>query len=143
MIAHKDYYENGSRPGKVLVVDNEKLVRSAFKRVLEISLPGTVVDEAENGAEAVRAVLGDDYDVVLMDVHMPVMDGEVAFDAITEVCKEKNARMPSVIFCTGYLASQHVKEIVEGDPSHRLFLKPISSDAMIEAVRNRVPQEIQ
>ena len=140
MIMNRYETDEQSRQGRVLIVDNEEMVRCAFRRVLEISLPGMQIDEAENGAEAVRSFVEHGYDVVLMDIHMPVMDGEVAFEAITEVCREKHKRMPSVLFCTGHLASTHVKAVVENDPSHRLFIKPISTDVIVEAVRNRIPQ---
>jgi DNA-binding NarL/FixJ family response regulator len=60
---------------RVLVVDDQHLVRSGFRMILEGEADLTVVGEAANGAEAVDSVARSQPDVVLMDVQMPVLDG--------------------------------------------------------------------
>jgi DNA-binding NarL/FixJ family response regulator len=60
---------------RVLIVDDQTMVRQSFRAVLAAQPDITVVGEASNGADAVRAAVRDRPDVVLMDVRMPIMDG--------------------------------------------------------------------
>jgi DNA-binding NarL/FixJ family response regulator len=62
-------------PIRVLLVDDQALVRSGFRMLIESADDLEVVGEAADGAAAVRAVLAHPVDVVLMDIRMPVMDG--------------------------------------------------------------------
>jgi DNA-binding NarL/FixJ family response regulator len=63
---------------RVLLVDDEELVRFGLRTVLEAAGDFTVVGEAGNGAEGVAAARELAPDVVLMDIRMPVMDGLAA-----------------------------------------------------------------
>ena len=60
---------------RVLLVDDQALVRSGFRMLLDSSDDIDVVSEAENGAEALERMATSPVDVVLMDIRMPVMDG--------------------------------------------------------------------
>jgi DNA-binding NarL/FixJ family response regulator len=60
---------------RVLIVDDQPLIRAGFKSVLEASGQIEIVAEAANGEEAVERARLHDPDVVLMDVRMPGMDG--------------------------------------------------------------------
>lgn len=62
-------------PIRVFLADDQALVRSGFRMLIESSDDLVVVGEASDGAEAVRAIVADPCDVVLMDIRMPVMDG--------------------------------------------------------------------
>ena len=62
-------------PIKVLLADDERLVRSGFKVLLDLEDDITVVGEATTGAEAVELARSTRPDVVLMDIRMPTMDG--------------------------------------------------------------------
>ena len=63
---------------RVVLVDDQKLVRQGFRLILAVEPDITVVGEATNGAEGVDVVKETAPDVVLMDVQMPVMDGVAA-----------------------------------------------------------------
>jgi DNA-binding NarL/FixJ family response regulator len=66
----------------VVIVDDQALVRMGFRMVLDAHDGITVLDEASNGAEAVRLVQRLHPDVVLMDVRMPELDGIAATERI-------------------------------------------------------------
>ena len=65
----------GGRPIKVLLADDQTLVRAGFKMLLDTEDDIAVVGEATNGAEAVTLARATRPDVVLMDIRMPVLDG--------------------------------------------------------------------
>jgi DNA-binding NarL/FixJ family response regulator len=70
---------------RVLIVDDQLLMRDGLASLLQIQPGITVVGTAENGAEAITAVADFMPDVVLMDVRMPVMDG---IEATAEICRQ-------------------------------------------------------
>lgn len=70
---------------KILVVDDEVLIRNVIREYS--SLEGYIIDEAQNGEEAVEKVYDNDYDVIIMDIMMPILDG---VKASREIKKIKN-----------------------------------------------------
>ncbi|HWU57686.1 MAG TPA: response regulator transcription factor [Microbacteriaceae bacterium] len=59
----------------VLLVDDQRLVRTGFRLILDLEPDLTVVGEASDGAECLQLTAREDPDVVLMDIRMPVLDG--------------------------------------------------------------------
>ena len=74
----------GGEPIRVLLVDDQELVRYGFRLVLEAEDDIRIVGEASDGAEAVAAAAALRPDVVLMDVRMPGMSGIEATQLITD-----------------------------------------------------------
>src|SRR5437868_10321865 len=79
-----------------LIVDDEPLARDGLRMLLAKDAQVTTILEAKNGSEAVRAIHGQQPDLVFLDVQMPEMDG---FSVVQEVGP---ARMPAVIFVTAH-----------------------------------------
>ena len=67
---------------KILVVDDEELIRSVIREYAE--LEGYTVDEAANGAEAIDKCDNNDYDLIIMDIMMPKVDGYQSVKKIKE-----------------------------------------------------------
>jgi len=65
--------ENAARRGRILVVDDSSLVRLYYRGALERA--GFAVEEAINGMEATEKVLALDFDLLIVDINMPGMDG--------------------------------------------------------------------
>ncbi|MFT3860008.1 response regulator [Micropruina sp.] len=73
-----------SSPIRVFLADDQSLVRSGFRMLIESEDDLVVVGEASDGAAAVRALATQPADVVLMDIRMPVMDGVEATRTIVQ-----------------------------------------------------------
>ncbi len=69
---------------RVFLADDQALVRSGFRMLIESEDDLVVVGEASDGAAAVRALMAQPVDVVLMDIRMPVMDGVEATRRIVQ-----------------------------------------------------------
>ena len=70
---------------KVLIVDDEKMIRGVLKEYVEFE--GGTAYEAEDGMQAVKLCRENDFDIILMDIMMPRLDG---FSAVKEIKKVKN-----------------------------------------------------
>ena len=88
---------------RVLITDDDALVRAGLSLMLGGAPDVEVVAEAAHGAEAVEAARGGGIDVVLMDLRMPVMDGIAATAAITALPDP-----PKVIVLTTFDADEYV-----------------------------------
>lgn len=112
---------------KVLVVDDDKVLQSSVKEALEFH--HFAVDVADNGKEALSAVYKEKYDLVVMDVNMPEMDG---IQALTEIKKYDPSII--VIILTAYSnVGDAVKVVKEG--AYNYLEKPITSDNLVALIK--------
>jgi DNA-binding NarL/FixJ family response regulator len=91
---------------RVAIVDDQAMVRTGFRMILEAEDDLVVVDEAANGQEAVAMAERSRPDVVLMDVRMPVMDGIEATRLIRE--RSGSGSGPAVLMLTTFDLDDHV-----------------------------------
>jgi DNA-binding NarL/FixJ family response regulator len=114
---------------KVLLVDDQTLIRQGIRLLLEIETGIQVVGQAADGREALQQVETLQPDVVLMDVRMPEMDGVAATREITK-------RFPEVkvIILTTFEDDETVFEGLKAG-ARGYLLKDISSEEMAAAVR--------
>jgi signal transduction histidine kinase/DNA-binding NarL/FixJ family response regulator len=110
-------------PARILVVDDGPENRELVKLVLENC--GLSVEEAENGQVGLDMATDDQYDVILMDVQMPVMDGFTA----TTAMRERGMRLP-IIALTANAMKGFEKECLDAGYSD-YFTKPIDIDNFI------------
>jgi len=114
---------------RVLVVDDQALVRSGFRMILEERDDIDVVGEAENGREAVDAALRTSPDVVLMDVRMPELDG---IEATARILAERpDAR---VLILTTFDLDEYVARALRAGASGFL-LKDVRPTQLVDAIR--------
>ena len=116
---------------RVLIADDQALVRSGFRLVVETRDDLEVVGEAGNGEEAVRLTAELYPDVVLMDVRMPVMDGIEATRRITSDPRLAGVR---VVVLTTFDLDEYVFEALRNGASGFL-LKDVEPEELRHAVR--------
>ncbi|MFE3849947.1 response regulator [Streptomyces griseorubiginosus] len=113
---------------RVVVADDQELVRSGFSMILEAQADIEVVAEAGNGAEAVDAVRRHTPDVLLLDIRMPVMDG---LEAARRVCAQSGCK---VVMLTTFDLDEYVYDALYAGASGFL-LKDVRRDDLVHAVR--------
>ena len=114
---------------RVVLADDQALVRGGFRMILEAQDDITVVAEAYDGAQAVQAVRESSPDVVLMDVRMPGMNG---IDATAEIARQRTGAR--VLILTTFDLDEYVYEAVTAGASGFL-LKDVAPADLVHAVR--------
>jgi DNA-binding NarL/FixJ family response regulator len=129
--ASRDTNPGGDGMIKVLVADDQSLVRAGF-RILVDSDPGLeVVGEAADGAEACRMASLLAPDVVLMDIRMPGVDG---LEATRRICGEKELEATKVLILTTFEEDSYVFEALRAGASGFL-LKDTEPEDLLAAIR--------
>ncbi|MFN8053048.1 MAG: response regulator transcription factor [Acidimicrobiales bacterium] len=114
---------------RVMIVDDEALVRAGLRMILESAPDLDVVGEAEDGADVVEAVKRCRPDVVLMDIRMPRLDGLSATTAVRALPSP-----PSVVVLTTFDLDDHVFRALEAGAAGFL-LKDTPPVDLVHAVR--------
>ena len=114
---------------RVLVVDDQAIVREGIKSMLAMESDMAVVGEAANGLQALQHVASDPPDVVLMDVRMPEMDGLTALERLKAL-----APRTSVLMMTLYDDPDYLLRAVSSGAAGYL-LKDASRDELLRALR--------
>jgi signal transduction histidine kinase/ActR/RegA family two-component response regulator len=119
------------RPTHILIVDDN----ANNRRLLEVLLThfGAVTEAAANGEQAVEAWRAGEFDAIIMDMQMPVMDGLAATRSIREAERaEKRARTP-IIFVSANAMPEHLEAArAAGGDGH--VSKPIAADKLFAAL---------
>ncbi len=115
---------------RVLIADDQALVRGGFRMILEAQSDITVVAEAADGRQAIALARSQPPDVVLMDIRMPGMDG---IEATRQLLKTAGPG-PRVLMLTTFDLDEYVYEAIRAGASGFL-LKDVPPDDLVHAVR--------
>jgi len=126
---------------RVLIVEDEEASREVLQEFLS---PYGECDAVENGAEAVRRFrrgLEDNkpYDLVCMDIMMPIMDGQQAVKEIRKIEKDKgiaSLKKVKVIMVTALKDSDNMLEAFYNGGVDSYIVKPIELEALLGEIRN-------
>ena len=116
---------------RVLVVDDQALLRTAFSSLIDAEDDLEVVGEAAEGREAVELAASLTPDVVVMDVRMPVMDG---IEATRQITSGRGAGVPRVLILTTFDLDEYVFEALRAGASG-FALKSRPLEELLSAIR--------
>ncbi|MDQ1483997.1 MAG: hypothetical protein QOF35_2073 [Actinomycetota bacterium] len=122
---------------RVLVVDDQALVRAGFRMILEAESDLMVAGEARDGQEALNQIEGCQPDVVLMDVRMPGVDG---IEATRRILVDESRPAPKVIMLTTFDMDEYVHDALRAGASGFL-LKDVPPEQLVEGIRAVVSGE--
>lgn len=118
-------------PLRVVLIDDQHLIRTGLRAVLERAPDITVVGEAGDGARGVDVVLAEQPDVVLMDVRMPGVDG---IEATRRILADRRLTRVQVVMLTTFDDDEYLFEAIRAGAAGFL-LKDTAPDALRDAVR--------
>ncbi|WUH91687.1 response regulator transcription factor [Streptomyces sp. NBC_00433] len=119
---------------RVMLVDDQVLLRTGFRMVLAAQPDMEVVAEAGDGAEAVEVLRSTRVDVVLMDVRMPRMDG---VEATRRICggERGGAECPRVLILTTFDLDEYAFAALKAGAAG-FMLKDVPPDELLAAIRS-------
>ncbi|PKU26682.1 response regulator [Telmatospirillum siberiense] len=119
---------NGAPP-HILVVDDGITMRMFYRSVLEAA--GFMVEEATNGMEGYEKVLAQPFDLMIVDINMPKMDG---YSMIRTIRNDPAVRMiPAVVVSTEAAAKDSARALEAG--ANFYLVKPVAPEDLTEVVR--------
>ena len=121
-------------PVRVMIVDDQALVRAGFRMVLDAEPDVEVVAEAGDGQAALDLLPGRDVDVVLMDIRMPRLDGIEATRRIVENASAADASGPRVLVLTTFDLDEYVLAALRAGAAGFL-LKDAGPAELLSAIR--------
>ncbi|QDY08585.1 response regulator transcription factor [Micromonospora sp. HM134] len=116
---------------RVVIVDDQALVRAGFRMVLDSQPDLSVVGEAIDGADALRVLAGVEADVVVMDLRMPTMDG---VEATRRICAASTDGRPRVLVLTTFDTEADAFAALRAGASGFL-LKNVPPEELLAAIR--------
>jgi DNA-binding NarL/FixJ family response regulator len=116
---------------RVLVVDDQELLRTAFSSLIRAEDDMDVVGEAADGAEAVRLAASASPDVVVMDIRMPTMDG---IEATRRISSSPGTASPRILILTTFDLDEYVFEAMRSGASG-FVLKSRPLEELLTAIR--------
>ncbi|MEQ8222049.1 MAG: response regulator transcription factor [Candidatus Eremiobacterota bacterium] len=111
---------------KILIVDDHPVVRKGLKQIMEETKNITVVDEAETGQEVLKKVKKNKYDVVLLDISLPDMNGLEVLRALKSEYPEINVLMLSI-----YPEEQYAMRALRGGASGYLTKEKLPDELVL------------
>ncbi len=116
---------------RVLLADDQALVRAGFRMVLDAESGIEVVGEAANGRQAVHSAGRLEPDVVLMDIRMPELDG---IAATREIAAGSGEHIPHVLILTTFDLDEYVYDSLQAGASG-FMLKDAPPEQLVEGIR--------
>ena len=118
---------------KILVVDDDRAIRSTLKEILEYE--NYVVTDAPDGMEALELVKNDQFEVILLDIKMPRMDGLEVLDEILKICDTP------VVMISGHGTIETAVEAIKKG-AYDYIAKPLDLNRLLITIRNALDKSL-
>lgn len=128
-----DHTSQEMLPLNILFMEDDLEIRSLTEQLLR----GTPykVDSAVNGQEGVLKFKGGKYNLVLMDLHMPVMDGYEAAREIRKFERENGLGLTPIVALTGSVVKDNIPNILNAG-CNSFLMKPVKSETLLKTIRD-------
>lgn len=122
-----------SEPARILVIDDEESIRKTVSLTLQYA--GYRVDTAENGKQAIEKAQDNFYNLALIDIRLPDMEGTELLTAL----KETTPRMIKIIL-TGYPALESaIRAVNKGADAY--LIKPVNTDELLKVIKENLDKQ--
>lgn len=116
---------------KVLIAEDSSVIQNLAKKILEFQ--NFEIHSVKNGQQVLDALEKEDFDILLLDINMPVMDGMECAKSVRGLKDEKKAKLP-MIAITGNARNYSMEDFKEAGFDDMLA-KPLNFDALVAQVK--------
>lgn len=116
---------------KVLVAEDSSVIQNLTKKILQIQ--NYTISSVKNGEQVLKKLEKEDYDVILMDINMPIMDGMECAKQIRALADKDKANTP-IIAITGNAKNYSIEDF-KAIGINEYLPKPLNFDDLVETVK--------
>lgn len=119
-------------PNKVLIAEDSSVIQNLVKKILEFQ--NFEISAVKNGEQVLQLLQKEHYDIILLDINMPVLDGMETVKAIRGFEDSKKAKVP-VVAITGN-ARNYSEEEFKDAGFNEVLMKPLNFDKLVMVVKD-------
>ncbi len=121
-----------SEPKKVLIAEDSSVIQNLTKKILMIQ--NYKIESAKNGQQVLEMLEKDHYDIILMDINMPVMDGMQCAKKIRALENAEKSKIP-IVAITGNARNYSIDDF-KSVGINEYLQKPLNFDELVETVKS-------
>jgi CheY-like chemotaxis protein len=119
-------------PNRVLIAEDSSVIQNLVKKILEFQ--NFEITAVKNGEQVLQTLQKEHYDIILLDINMPVMDGMESVKAIRALSDASKAAVP-VVAITGNARNYTEEEFKEAG-FNEVLMKPLNFDKLVMVVKD-------
>ncbi|GAB3514083.1 response regulator [Emticicia fontis] len=116
---------------RVLIAEDSSVIQNLAKKILEFQ--NFEITAVKNGEQVMQLLDKEDFDILLLDINMPIMDGMECIKAIRELSDKKKANVPAVAI-TGN-AKNYSEDDFKNAGFNDALMKPLNFDRLVTVVK--------
>ncbi len=119
-------------PNRVLIAEDSSVIQNLVKKILEFQ--NFEITAVKNGEQVLQMLQKEPFDIILLDINMPVMDGMESVKAIRALSDKDKAKVP-VVAITGNARNYSEEEFKEAG-FNEVLMKPLNFDKLVMVVKD-------